>query len=53
MRTLGETEQGKIKRALNQSTFTLIAQVDGDENFYKDDYLVAGTKYSYRLRLVD
>lgn len=53
MRTLGETEQGKIKRALNQNTFTLIAQVDGDENFYKDDYLVAGTKYSYRLRFVD
>ena len=41
------------RRALNENTFSLIAQVDGDENFYKDNYLVAGTKYSYRLRLVD
>ena len=41
------------RRALNENTFSLIAQVDGDENFYKDNSLVAGTKYSYRLRLID
>lgn len=41
------------RRALSENTFRTIAQLDGDENFYKDNGLTVGGKYSYRLRLVD
>ncbi len=41
------------RRSMSESTFSTIAQVDGDENFYKDNGLIANTQYSYRLRLIE
>jgi hypothetical protein len=41
------------RRALNEYTFRTIGTVNGDENFYKNSGLIAGTKYDYRIRLVN